>query len=139
MKLYLDGALVGTNAFAGGLTANQSAIVIGGSDETTVGVATDLSKLKITKSFDGHIDEVAFFGQALTANQIQQAAVAGAFGVASTDVPVSVVPPPPPPPAPHCSDLDDWLWLEAEHKHNHAGHDGHDGHLRRGDSWRFDW
>ncbi|MBG0807962.1 hypothetical protein IY145_00770 [Methylosinus sp. H3A] len=136
MKLYLDGALVGTNAYAGGLTANQSAIVIGGSDETTVGAASDLSKLKITKSFDGHIDEVAFFGQALTANQIQQAAVAGAFGVASTDVPVSVVPPPPSPPVPHCSDLDDWLWFDSEHKRNHADHGGHAQH---GEDWRFDW
>ncbi|WP_210178256.1 LamG-like jellyroll fold domain-containing protein [Methylosinus sp. R-45379] len=136
MKLYLDGALVGSNAYAGGLTTNESAIVIGGSDEANVGAASDLSKLKITKSFDGHIDEVAFFGQALTANQIQQAAVAGAFGVASVDVPITFVPPPPPAPAPHCSDLDDWLWFEAEHKRNHADHDGH---ALAGDGWRFDW
>jgi hypothetical protein len=81
MKLYLDGVLVGANAYNGGLIGNREAIVIGGSNETNRDTSGNLSKLKITEPFDGVIDEVAFYGQALSAQQIAQTKQRGALGV----------------------------------------------------------
>ncbi len=81
MKLYLDGVLVGSNAYNGGLTGNREAIVIGGSNETNRDTSGNLSRLKITEPFDGVIDEVAFYGQALSAQQIAQTRQRGALGV----------------------------------------------------------
>jgi VCBS repeat-containing protein len=81
MKLYLDGVLVGSNAYNGGLTGNREAIVIGGSNEQNRDTSGNLSRLKITEPFDGLIDEVAFYGQALTAQQIAQTRQRGALGV----------------------------------------------------------
>jgi len=73
MKLYLNGALIGTNSFAGGLLGNHEPIVIGGSNRSNTDDSGDLSKIRITEPFDGHIDEVAFFGEALNAEQIARA------------------------------------------------------------------
>jgi hypothetical protein len=81
MKLYVDGVLVGANAYAGGLAGNREAIVIGGSNAENCDVSGDLSKLKITEPFDGHIDEVAFYGVALAPEQIAQTKARGALGV----------------------------------------------------------
>jgi hypothetical protein len=81
MKLYLDGVLVGENTFTGGLTSNQEPIVIGGSIRTNW--SSDLSRLNITQPFDGHIDEVAFFGQALDARQVKQLAANGPLGAST--------------------------------------------------------
>ncbi|HEX7096146.1 MAG TPA: Ig-like domain-containing protein, partial [Acidimicrobiales bacterium] len=81
MKLYLDGALIGSNAYTGGLVANRAPIVIGGSDADNRSTSSDLSKLRITRPFDGHIDEVAFFDVALSPEQIAQSRQRGAMGV----------------------------------------------------------
>jgi hypothetical protein len=81
MKLYLNGVLVGQNSYIGGLTGNREPIVIGGSILTNSGDSGDLSRLKITQSFDGHIDEVAFFDIAFNENQIQQLILNGPPGV----------------------------------------------------------
>jgi hypothetical protein len=79
MKLYLDGVLVGSNSYTGGLTANKQPIVIGGSNATNT--SSTLSTLRITDPFDGNIDEVAFYGTALSAEQIAQTRQRSAMGV----------------------------------------------------------
>jgi hypothetical protein len=81
MKLYLGGVLVGSNGYTGGLAGNREAIVIGASNETNRNTSGNLSKLRITEPFDGKIDEVAFFGVALTPQQIAQTKQRGALGV----------------------------------------------------------
>lgn len=81
MKLYLNGQLVGENQFTGGLIGNKEPIVIGGSIRTNRNDSGNLSKLKISQPFDGHIDEVAFFGEALSTEQIQQLLKNGPLGV----------------------------------------------------------
>jgi VCBS repeat-containing protein len=77
MKLYLDGALVGENAYTGGLEGNTRPAVLGGSnsDDRPGG------KLKVKDTFDGRIDEVALFGSALTPAQIAQTLEKGALAV----------------------------------------------------------
>jgi Concanavalin A-like lectin/glucanases superfamily len=81
MKLYLDGTLVGSNGSKAGLTGNHEAIVIGGSNESNRDTSGNLAKLKITEPFDGYIDEVAFYGVALTPQQVAQTRQRGALGV----------------------------------------------------------
>jgi hypothetical protein len=81
MKLYLDGVLVGSNSYTGGLAGNQQPIVIGGSNGTNTNDSGDLSRLRITDPMDGHIDEVAFYGTALSAEQIAQTRQRSAMGV----------------------------------------------------------
>ena len=80
MKLYLDGDLIGENAFTGGLLNNDQEIVIGGTSIFNFG-GPDLSNLFIIWPFDGHIDEVSFFGEALAPSQIVRSMSASAFGV----------------------------------------------------------
>ena len=71
MALYLDGSLVGTNAFMGGLAMNLDPIVLGGSNASTpTGRANPASQV-ITNSFDGLLDDVAFYGQSLDQTQAQ--------------------------------------------------------------------
>jgi Ca2+-binding RTX toxin-like protein len=88
MKLYLDGALVGSDSYTGGLgstsggSGNTEPIVIGASQaDSGNGVANNL-----TDFFDGDIDEVAIFGEALSAAQI------AALYEAGTDTAPPVVP-----------------------------------------------
>jgi hypothetical protein len=81
MKLYLDGELVGTNPYAGGLIGNREPIVIGGTNWANRDDSGDLSKLRISHPFNGRIDEVAIYGQALTEQQIRQLITAGPLGV----------------------------------------------------------
>jgi hypothetical protein len=81
MKLYVNGVLVGANAYTGGLAGNREPIVIGGSNDDNVNHSGDLSRLRITKPFDGYIDEVSFYGVALTPEQIAQTRQRGAMGV----------------------------------------------------------
>jgi hypothetical protein len=83
MKLYLDGELVGVNAYTGGLAGNREPIVIGGTNWVNRNDGGDLGKQKISYPFNGHIDEVAIFGQALTVDQIQQSIAAGSMAVLS--------------------------------------------------------
>jgi VCBS repeat-containing protein len=80
MKLYLDGALIGENAFTGGLLSNDEEIIIGGTSIFNFG-GPDLSNLFIIWPFDGHIDEVSFFGEALSPSQIVRSMSAGALEV----------------------------------------------------------
>jgi Concanavalin A-like lectin/glucanases superfamily len=81
MKLYVDGELVGTNAYTGGLQGNHEPIVIGGSIRTNSNDSGNLSKLTISRPFDGYIDEVAFFDVALDPSQIILSQQYGPLGV----------------------------------------------------------
>jgi hypothetical protein len=81
MKLYLDGALVSSNSYTGGLVGNRQPIVIGGSNSENRNDSGDLSEIRITDPFDGNIDEVSFYGTALSAEQIAQSRFRGAMGI----------------------------------------------------------
>jgi hypothetical protein len=81
MKLYLDGELVGVNAYTGGLAGNREPIVIGATNWANKNDSGNLRKQKISHPFHGRIDEIAIFGQALTAQQIRQLMVSGAMAV----------------------------------------------------------
>jgi hypothetical protein len=70
MALYLNGVLVGTSAFKGGLAMNIDPIVLGGSNATTPTGRGNPSGQVITNSFKGRIDEVALYGQVLDPTQI---------------------------------------------------------------------
>ena len=78
MQLYLNGALVGTNGFTGGLAGNREAIVIGASNHTNRNGGTDPASQTIVNAFDGRIDEVALFGRALDRQQIASLMATGA-------------------------------------------------------------
>jgi hypothetical protein len=81
MKLYLNGELVGENAYTGGLGANREPLVIGASIWGNRKGSGDLGKLKVSDPFDGRIDEVAIFGVALDASQIRVLISNGPSGV----------------------------------------------------------
>ncbi|MCB1493137.1 MAG: LamG domain-containing protein, partial [Rhodobiaceae bacterium] len=103
MALYLDGVVVGTNAFTGGLTDNRDAIVIGASNERNR--SNDLSRQRLINAFDGHIDEVAVYGQALTVAQIQAVITSGplaAVDVSGFSFEANAA----------AGGSDDWLWLD---------------------------
>src|SRR5690606_33808802 len=68
-----------------GMTGNTKSIVIGGSNASNRDKSGSLSKIQVTNPFDGHIDEVAFYGVALTPDQIAQTRVRGAMGVIGAD------------------------------------------------------
>ena len=85
MKLYLDGTLVGSNTYTGGLVGNKEAIVIGGSNSTNTDSSGNLAKLKITQPFANKIDEVVVFATALSPAQIQQSRQRGSLGVPRTE------------------------------------------------------
>ena len=74
MQLYVDGQLVDTDAYTGGLgtssggTGNIEPIVIGASSATSVSGTGNPT----TDHFGGWIDEVAMFGAELTAEQIRE-------------------------------------------------------------------
>ncbi|MGD1944577.1 MAG: PKD domain-containing protein [Leptolyngbyaceae cyanobacterium] len=71
MKLYLNGELVGENAYTGGLQGNEEPLVIGGSITRNQNDSGDLSQLFVDQPFDGRIDEFAIYGEALTPEVIQ--------------------------------------------------------------------
>jgi Ca2+-binding RTX toxin-like protein len=81
MKLYVDGDLVGVNAYSGGLEGNREPIVMGGTNWANRKGSGDLSKLKISHRFSGRMDEVAIYGQQLGPEQIRQLMTAGPLGV----------------------------------------------------------
>jgi hypothetical protein len=111
MKLYLNGVLVGSNAFSGGLADNGAPIEIGGRGANTRFGYLDFSRLNIgglfgnirfgglggglgggfaslfgaTDPFHGRIDEVAVFPAALTPVQIQASMQNGATRVIDTE------------------------------------------------------
>ena len=72
MKLYLDAKQVGFDAFDGGLMANRETIVVGGSNWRNRDNSGDRARLKISDPFNGYIDEVAFYGEALSVEQIRE-------------------------------------------------------------------
>src|SRR5262249_7720932 len=67
MQLYLDGNLVGTDAYRGGLVGNTDDITLGG--DPTQGPHGWFGwcnrSTGVGDAFDGFVDEVAIFGQAL--------------------------------------------------------------------------
>jgi hypothetical protein len=81
MKLYLNGTLVGSNAYTGGLASNRQPIVIGATNSKNHYDGTDLAKIQVSDAFDGWIDEVAFYGTALSAGEIAQTRQRGAMAV----------------------------------------------------------
>jgi len=85
MKLYVDGALVGSNSYTGGLVGNKQPIVLGGSTATNRNDSGDLSRLKTVDAFNGWIDEVAVYGTALSSSEIAQTRARGAMAVTGAD------------------------------------------------------
>jgi Ca2+-binding RTX toxin-like protein len=85
MKLYLNGVLVGANAYTGGLLGNTQPIVIGASSERNKYAGSDLGRLQVRDAFDGNIDEVAFYGTALSAAEIAQTRQKGAMAVVAPE------------------------------------------------------
>ncbi|MEQ9123268.1 MAG: LamG domain-containing protein, partial [Alphaproteobacteria bacterium] len=83
MTLYLDGEAVGHDDFTGGLLGNEEALVIGGSNAWNYDGSVDLANLKITDSFEGRVDEVAIFGEALAPEQVRAIAAGGPAEVAA--------------------------------------------------------
>src|ERR1700744_5607630 len=70
MSLYLNGKLVGTSAYTGGLAMNADDIVLGGSNATTPTGVTNTKSQIVTNPFKGLLDGVSFYGQALDFTQI---------------------------------------------------------------------
>jgi hypothetical protein len=68
MNLYLDGTLVGTNDYSGGIDGNNEPWAIGASAQTT----SAGSNSGLTDYFGGEIAEVALFDTQLTTDQISQ-------------------------------------------------------------------
>ena len=80
MKLYLDGQLVDTDPYAGGLTGNLEPLVVG-ADNGTNAFGTPIDQPgDLISFFDGAIDELVIYDQALSLAQIQQLFQAGARG-----------------------------------------------------------
>ena len=77
MALYLNGNLVGTNAFMGGLAMNQDPVVLGASNASTPTGRANPAGQVITNPFDGLLDDVAFYGQSLDQTQAQGMIVNG--------------------------------------------------------------
>ena len=74
MELYLDGVLVDTDAYTGGLGTSSGGI--GNYEPITIGannwVSGDGVSTPLEEYFDGRIDEVAIFGSPLSGSQIKQ-------------------------------------------------------------------
>jgi Ca2+-binding RTX toxin-like protein len=81
MQLFVDGVLVASNNYTGGIANNTSAIVIGGSNGTNRDTSGNLAKLRITNPFNGLIDEVAIFEGQFGPEGIAQTRQRGAMGV----------------------------------------------------------
>jgi hypothetical protein len=77
MALYLNGNLVGTSAFMGGLAMNADPIVLGGSNALTPTGRGNPAGQRITNSFKGLIDDVAIYGESLDRTQIEGLMVNG--------------------------------------------------------------
>lgn len=66
MALYLDGVLVGTDRYTGGLAGNQEPLVFGASQRRSSEKTAD----NLEDFFDGRIDEISLHDEALTASEI---------------------------------------------------------------------
>ena len=78
MQLYLNGVLVGQNAYNGGLTQNHDEIILGGSDASNPPGTS--AKSGTTNYYSGLIDEVGIWGIQLPAQQVQNVMQGGANG-----------------------------------------------------------
>ncbi len=74
LKLYLDGSLVASNSYQGGLLGNLEPIVIGAGQESSGDLVAD----KLKDAFDGTIEHLDLFGESLSANEV--ALLAGSGG-----------------------------------------------------------
>jgi hypothetical protein len=81
MRLYLDGMLVDTNAYGGGISANHEPTIIGGTLKWNCGDSADLGALDVDQPFDGRIDEVAVFDRVLSRYELRQLVSRGVPGV----------------------------------------------------------
>ncbi len=81
MALYVNGTLVDTDSFTGGIEDNQEPIVMGAS-QTHSG---DQSTSGLREFFEGAMDEVAFFGTALSDEAIADTFTAGSWNLGSDD------------------------------------------------------
>jgi Ca2+-binding RTX toxin-like protein len=80
MQLYLNGQLVDTNAYAGGLDAgqgNREPLVLGADNGTNVPGTPIDQPGDLFRFFDGAIDEFAVYDRALTPTQVQRLFQAG--------------------------------------------------------------
>ncbi len=67
-RLYINGVLVGTEQYSGGISGNSEPIVIGASTS----LSDDLSVSPLTRYFDGLIDEVYVWNRALDADEVTE-------------------------------------------------------------------
>ena len=77
MELYLNGQLVGTNPYTGGLTGNSEALVLGAENGTNEPGTPIDEPGDLVRFFDGAIDEFAIYDQALSQADVQQLFEAG--------------------------------------------------------------
>jgi Ca2+-binding RTX toxin-like protein len=83
MQLYLDGQLVDTNAYAGGLDAgqgNREPLVLGAENGSNVAGTPIDQPGDLIRFFDGAIDEFAVYDRALTPAQVERLFDAGERG-----------------------------------------------------------
>ena len=81
MALYVNGTLVDSDSFTGGIEDNQEPIVMGAS-QTHSG---DQSTSGLREFFEGAMDEVAFFDTALSDDAIAETFMAGSWDLGSDD------------------------------------------------------
>ena len=81
MALYVNGTLVDSDSFTGGIEDNQEPIVMGAS-QTHSG---DQSSSGLREFFEGAMDEVAFFDTALSDEAIAETFTAGSWNLGSDD------------------------------------------------------
>jgi len=90
MKLYLNGELVGTNPFTGGIETNPEPLVIGGGINRNSDRSGDLSRLQVNSPFDGRIDEFAIYGEALSADAIARLFAQGVAATSGSEAEIEV-------------------------------------------------
>jgi Ca2+-binding RTX toxin-like protein len=76
----LNGTLVGENAYTGGLTLNNDPIGIGTSNADNPTSSTTPSKFRVDENFNGSIQQVAIYGEAVNAQQLAQLQQRGPVG-----------------------------------------------------------
>jgi T1SS-143 domain-containing protein len=81
-KLYLNGELVDTNSYTGGLQGNYEPLILGANAWQTGNQSASDSDLQ--DFFDGKMDDVAFFDQQLDLTQVQTLVSDGVDGVVAS-------------------------------------------------------
>ncbi len=77
VKLYLNGRLVGSVTTSQTLATNRNTLVFGASNETASNRAAAPADQVRTSFFDGRLDDMALYGQALDASRIQALVASG--------------------------------------------------------------